>query len=179
MLSGSSIREKVLEFFLLNPRTETHLSGLAKTLKLSKSVAKNHCDALAKEGILERMAKANLVLFQLNEGGALVRELKRIYAIKYLQKNGVERIAPMATTIAVYGSYASGDFDEQSDLDVLVLGQKSIVDEVQLSLFRKRIKMELQLTLYSVPQWEEMRKQNVPFVFEVEKKHVLLKGAEP
>lgn len=169
---------KVLEYFLLYPTEKTYLKELAKKLKISPRSVKIYCDIFEKEGIIIREIKGNMHIFKTNNDNFRVRELKRAYFINLLAELNIEKIAEESASIAIYGSYASGNYDEKSDIDILVIGnEKNVKKELVVDIMKKTEK-EIQLTVIPIIKWEKMKKENNHFVKNIIRTHVLIKGAE-
>ncbi|RLJ00895.1 MAG: nucleotidyltransferase domain-containing protein [Candidatus Aenigmatarchaeota archaeon] len=166
---------KVLNFFLLNPKTKIHIKALAKRLKVSPSTAKFYCDLFLREELFNVEKKGNLKIFSLNNNSVYTRELKKVLALIRFKECGMDRIIKSGT-LAVYGSYASGEFDERSDVDILVIGKKSDLEEESFLRFRKKLKKDIQITIIPYYRWERMKKRKDPFVMEVLENHILIKG---
>lgn len=169
---------KVLNYFLFNPKIEIHLKGLARYLKISPNTAKHYCDFFVKEGILNVVNKGNLRIFSLDNKSSYVKELKKTIVLLYLKDCGIEKIANKSMSFALYGSYASGEFTDESDLDILIIGDQKDVDKNIILQFEKKIRKEVQLTVISYYKWEEMKKKNDAFATEVLRKHILINGSE-
>ena len=138
---------KVLEYFLKYPTEKTYLKELAKKLQISPRSVKIYCDIFDKEGIIIREIKGNLHIFKTNNDNFRVREMKRAYFINILAELNIEKIAEDCASIAIYGSYASGIYDEKSDIDILIIGdEKNVKRELVVDIMNK-IKKEIQLTV--------------------------------
>jgi DNA-binding transcriptional ArsR family regulator len=109
---------KVLEFFLTHPSLEIHLNELARHLEISQGSTKSYCDAFVDEGLILERIKGNLRLFRLNRDDFVVREMMKAYHLVKLKHLGIEHLAEGCTSLAIYGSFARGDIDERSDLDL-------------------------------------------------------------
>ena len=169
---------KVLRFFCLTPSEELNINELAKRLKISSFSAKKYCDLLLKEEILVLKVVGNQKRFSLNNSSIYVKQIKRVIALLYFKEKGIGKIAGDANSFAIYGSFADGSFDKESDLDLLIIGPKECFDRSQLTKFGKEIKREIQLVDYTYPKWAEMKKEKNPFVEEIKRKHILIRGNE-
>ena len=167
---------KLLEYFVTHPSCEVHLKELARRVKVSPRSVKIYCDLFEREGIIISERKGNLRLFKLNEGDFVVRELKRTYYLILLKELGIDRICSNCMSIAIYGSFALGDFDEKSDLDILVIGDGVQIDYDLLRIIEGKIDRRIQLTIISFHKWEEMKSRGDEFALNVMRKHVLIKG---
>ncbi len=167
---------RVLEYFITHPSEEIHLKELSRKLKISPGSAKTYCDVFERDGILLAERKGNLKLFKLNNNDFAVREMKKTYYLILLKEFGIEKLAENCISLAIYGSFASGNFDERSDLDVLVIGEDVNRDSV-LDL-QEKLGREIQLTVIPYYKWEKMKKEGDKFAESVLRNHVLIKGAE-
>lgn len=168
---------KILEFFALNPSRETYIRELARELGISTRSAKIYCDLFENKNILKSYKKGNLRLFKLNNEDFAVKEIKKFCFVLLLKEFEIEKIAK-ASSLAIYGSFASGDFDERSDLDILVIGDNSDVDREFVLMLEKKLKRKIQLTVIPYYKWEKMKKEKNKFAESVIANHILIKGAE-
>lgn len=169
---------KVLEYFLKYPTEETYLKELAKKLQISPRSVKIYCDIFDKEGIIIREIKGNMHIFKTNNDNFRVREMKRAYFINLLADLNIEKIAEECASIAIYGSYATGTYDDKSDIDLLIIGDEKNVKRDLVVNIMNRIDKEIQLNVISIVKWEKLKKENDHFVKNIIRNHVLIKGAE-
>ena len=177
IIFGKFVGFKILELFLLNSKTSFNLNEIAKKLFLSVSSVKYYCDLYLKEELLVVSNIGNQRRFSLNNNSVYTRELKKVVGLFWLREKGLEKLVSKGTSsMAVYGSFASGEFDDDSDLDLLFLGINDDIDRVQVSKFGKEIKREVQIVFYSWIKWEKMKKEKHVFAESILRKHILVKG---
>lgn len=170
---------KVLNYFLMHPSTEVHVQGLAKKLGINGATSAHYCRQLAKDGILTQRRQANLLLYSLRNDCFAVKELKKAFALTFLKEAGIEEIASeQALSSAIYGSFADGTFNEESDLDLIIIGEESSVERDLAVKFEKKAGRSVQLTIIPYFKWEKRKKSNDAFAAEIMEKHILVKGAE-
>jgi predicted nucleotidyltransferase len=170
---------KVLELFLFSPRASFNINEVAKKTKLSVFPAKKYCDEFLKEGLFLVANVGNQRRFSLNNSSPYAKELKKTFAFIWFKDLGIEKLVnENVHSFAIYGSFANGDFDDNSDLDLLVIGDKQDVDFRLVSKFEEDIKREIQLTIYDWVKWAKMAKVKHPFVDAVQGKHILLRGVQ-
>jgi len=166
---GKFVGFKVLEFFIRNPLREIHLKGLSRELKISSRSAKIYCDLFEDEGFLVSERTGNLRIF-------VVKEFKKAYFAVFLKEAGIEKLCEGCSSLAVYGSFASGEFDEKSDLDLLAIGDKKCVDFSLLGKIEAKMERNIQITVLPFYKWKKLRKVGDGFAENVLRKHVLVKG---
>lgn len=103
----------------------------------------------------------------------------RAYYLIKLKHLGIERLAEGSASLAIYGSFAQGDIDERSDLDLLMIGEESEVNRDSILKLQDFLKREVQLTLLPFHRWEIMKKEGDRFAESVLRKHILVCGVEP
>jgi len=169
---------RVLEWFMVHPSGEVHLNELARELEISPGSAKEYCDRLAEDGLISERSMGNLRLFRLRGEDFAAREILRAYHILRLKDLGAEGIAEGCTSLAVYGSFASGNLDEHNGLDLLVIGEESDVDRDRVLEIESALGREVQLTVIPYYRWESMKNKGDRFAESVLRNHVLITGVE-
>jgi hypothetical protein len=90
----------------------------------------------------------------------------------------IENIAEDCASIAIYGSYASGYYDEKSDVDILIVGDEKNVKRELVVDIMKKLDKEIQLNVIPIIKWEKMKKDGDHFVKNIIRNHILIKGVE-
>ena len=168
---------RVLEFFLKTGK-EIHVKKLARELNISPQTATYYLKFYKRAGILKERKEANLLLYSL-EDNALTKQLKIFYILdqiypfifKFANKNNI-------TSVALYGSHASGAFDENSDIDLLLISQKKILNLSELKRLERKMGKEVKIQTFSLGEWRNLKRKSNPFVQSVLSKHAILYGAE-
>lgn len=150
---------KVLSFLLDNPYKEFHLRGIARTLKISASSVKSAADKLEKLNLTKSKACANLRMISGNKEEILFKHLKLSKNIDFLRPL-VKELLP-AIAVMLYGSYAKGENDENSDIDVVVITNKK---KMNIHSYKDK---ELQVYFFTPAEWAEMKKTNSAYAREV------------
>jgi predicted nucleotidyltransferase len=172
------VGNKVLEYFITHPSTEIHLRDLSRRLEISSGSARSYCNLFERDDILHLKRKGNLKLFSLNNDNIVVRELKNIYYVILLKEFSIEKLVGNYISLAIYGSFASGEYDERSDLDILIIGEEKDVNKDKILTLQESLKREIQLTVIPYYKWEKMKKEGDRFVENILRNHILIGGAE-
>jgi len=168
---------KVLAWFLEHPTTVVYINSLARILDISPASAKQFLDEYAQEGILITEPLGNTRQFTLNNDDFVVTSLKRTHILARLKHAGIMEVGSSMITLAIYGSMASGTYTENSDIDILVIGKESDIDRDYLLVLQNDLGKEIQLTVFSLVQWEKMKSTHDTFVRNILRDHVVIKGA--
>ena len=171
----------VLEFFLLNPNTKIHINGLARKLKSSPRTAQMFCVGYYEEGLLEKKEIGNNHQFFLNQKDSRVKTLKKfigpylvsdkLYLKPFLDKN------KNILSVSIYGSFATGDYGDHSDLDILVItADEKKPDTADLSKIELKLGRESAVTTIHMSKWRAMERKKEKFYLSIIKKSILIWG---
>jgi predicted nucleotidyltransferase len=132
LLFKSRIQKDILRIFFSN--TEGSFYGRELARKVGTSAGNTHkvLKRLEDAGFLETNERGNLKFYFVNRTHPLFFELKRIVdktvGIEYQLRVGIKSLKGLKFAF-IFGSYAKGDFEADSDIDVFVIGN---VDEGEL-----------------------------------------------
>jgi predicted nucleotidyltransferase len=132
---ASGAMARLVRYFAVNPESAPHVRALERITGLGPASLKNELDRLLTLGLLVRRQDGNKVRYAADDETplwaqfrALVRELSTpedVLPYALAEVEGVEGAF-------IFGSFAKGSAREESDVDVMVLGDR--IDEP--SLFR-------------------------------------------
>jgi hypothetical protein len=171
----------VMEYFLLNPNTKIHINALARELDISPRTAHVFCQAYYDDGLLLREEIGNIRRFSLNESDSRAISLKRFmgpYLVSdksrlnpFLEKNS------NVLSVSIYGSFATGEYGDQSDLDILVLAaDEKKLDTQDLASIEQKLGREAAVTTISLARWRVMERKKQDFFLSLKKNSVLVWG---
>lgn len=174
-LFTSKARIMILDYLFFHKR-ETYLREIAKELKLSPSAVKRELDNLLNFGIIKKQ-KNKIIL---DESNPFLEDLKRIFlktdSISYPIKEFLEKIN--ADFILIFGSFAQGKYNSDSDIDLLIIG-KATQQEVfkLLKPVEKLIKREINPVIWTLQELKKNKGKG--FVKDILKKNkIMIKGDE-
>lgn len=172
------VGNKTLGWFLSHPTASVNINELARKLEVSPGSVKIFTDLFYREHIVDMKKVGTAHMFTLNNSSYIVKELKKTFMVLKLWEERLEELAPNSVSLAVYGSIASGNFDEKSDIDVLVIGTEQNIDYTLVPEIETKVGHELQVTVIPYYEWENRKEKGDPFVLSVLAKHILFMGAE-
>ncbi len=171
---------KFMEFFLVNPYEEVYIRELAKKLKISPFATKKYADILVKEELILDEKKANLRYLKANINNLFYKHSKITYNIRQLLKSGLieflKNNLANVTSIILFGSLAKGEDDNESDIDILIIGKQK---HLSLSEFEDKLNKEITLHFFSWSEWNSKAKEDHPFYYEIINYGIPLHGELP
>ncbi|MFH1285529.1 MAG: nucleotidyltransferase domain-containing protein [Candidatus Micrarchaeota archaeon] len=180
-LVTSRVRRKMLFFLFMEPKSEFYVRQLARLADEPTNAIRRELEILRKAGILLSRPKGNLKYYQANEKCPIYEELK----LMVMKTEGLGSALRSALSrqnkimfAFVYGSSASGAERENSDIDLMVVGNISI-DELNRVLFplQKILGREINYAVY--PPREFLSKRNSGFIKNISLgRKIMLVGSE-
>ncbi|MEK6855159.1 MAG: nucleotidyltransferase domain-containing protein [Nanoarchaeota archaeon] len=171
---------KFVEFFIINPYKEVYIRELAKKLKISPFATKKYADVLVKEGLILEEKRANLRYLKANVKNLFYKHSKITYSIRHLLKSELieflKRNIANLTSITLFGSLAKGEDNEESDIDLLIIGKEK---RLNLSEFENKLNKEITLHFFSWSEWNSKAKEDHPFYYEIINHGIPLYGELP
>jgi len=160
---------KVLIFFLGNPYTEVYLRELSRLLKLSPYTVSNILNILLENNLITRRRAANLIYFKANTKNLFYKHLKIAFNVKEISDSGlidyITKNFTAISSIVLYGSVAKGEDSSDSDLDLLVIGQKP--KRLALDEFEKKLGRDISIISFKWSEWRKNAKTNKAFYLEI------------
>jgi predicted nucleotidyltransferase len=171
---------RVLELFLQNPFEGFYLRESARLLDMDPMTVKRSLDLLFTDGLLEKYEEKNRILYRIDLDNQAARYQKISYNLAWLKEKGVveyiNNMGEAVTAIIMFGSFARGENDGNSDLDLLMisLGKNDLSQEIGQILDH-----EVNLMNFTPAQWSEQAKKNRAFYTDVITEGIALFGQIP
>ncbi len=164
----SKVAEKLLGYYSLNPTARHYINELARILKVDPANLDKQLKKLEIEGLFSSQVQGNLKYFFLNRSYPLFEEFKKTYAFKY----GVERkISQSLKNLKgledgyIFGSYAKNNFNSQSDIDILLIGDHSSLEaKRKLAKLENEFSRELNVIDMTQQELSKRKRQKDEFV---------------
>jgi predicted nucleotidyltransferase len=170
----SSTVLKLLVHFMENPTCEFYGKKVADETGVSVGAAHSGLKKLSDRGILKERKEGRMTFYRLERESEEVKHLKIAYnlskpVVKDLKKIGEK----LDAEIYLYGSVARGEDKEDSDWDILVIGDLSrpeLEDEIDSIETDENLKP----ALYSMGEWNSVEKEDPAFFERVERDKIRL-----
>ena len=171
---------KIMQYFFDNPYEKIHLRELSRKANISIYSTKKIADKLVYQKILIEIKQGNQRIFQVNIENQFFKQIKKAYSIKKILESNIieclEEKIPAISSITLYGSTAQGKDDKKSDIDLLIIGQKTKID---ISNYEKKLNKEINLLIMRWSDWRIHAKKDKPFYREIVKDGIALLGDIP
>lgn len=162
-------RLAVLAELTSSSNTGLHLREIARRACLNSKTVMRELHALRDAGILHSNPVGRQVIYRLNPDCPIYEELRSIIR-KTVGLAGVlqEVLTPLRDRIElayVYGSHASGEEKDESDVDLMIIGEVSL-REVSAPLRRARemLRRQINPTLYRAEEYKVALAEKNSFV---------------
>lgn len=116
LLFTSKNRIKILSYFLFNGEITTQRQ-LSRSLDIPISVVQKEVSKLKLLNLLN-----NSPHLQLNHACSFIGDLKNIFIKTDFLIEPLKKYFTQGDYILIFGSFAKGNFDDKSDLDILIIG---------------------------------------------------------
>jgi len=159
-LFSSKVRVGLLKLFLFNPENSFYQREIALRVAHPIRGIQREVERLCGAGIIESSPSGNRIYYRLNKSCPISEELKKIV----FKSSGIAEVLKQQMTGSaniraafIYGSYAKGEENMSSDIDLLVVGD---ISSRELSAILAGPKLELGRAIdYSVFPAEEFRRK--------------------
>jgi len=185
-ITKSRLRNKILLHFFTNTDDEMYLREMALRLKEDPGNLSKELSKLEKEGIFISQFRGKQKYFFLNKVYPLFNEIKSIIFKTIGIKGSLQNIINETSGIVsafIYGSFATGEENASSDIDLCLVVKDSIFNEdnfiSKINSLGKTILREINYIYYSEDEWKKQTNENDSFIINIKMgPKIVLKGDE-
>lgn len=171
---------RVLAHFIEFPEEEFYLRELGRILGMSPMTVKRSLNLLLDDGFIVREKRKNQILYRANSDSLAFRFAKISFNLAALEEKGVVNDlledVPGISSIVLYGSYARGENDAHSDMDILTISTTKKIDANKIS---KKIGVMVNVMNFTSNQWTRQAEENRAFYLDVITEGIVLHGTRP
>src|SRR3989344_4132190 len=158
---------RILEYFIASPTKKVSQAEIRKKVKLAKGTVVKWLDFLVSQGLVSFEMIGLNKLYRLCNEDIIVQELKILSMLAKLREL---HLPEGRVEVYVYGSYARGDYSEESDVDLLVIGMvKRDLMAASVDALSKKINKTVHFHVFSPVEWSQMARKDPAFYERVEK----------
>ena len=164
----SKIAKELLNYFFLNPEESLFVNEIERKLDLDKRNLVKKLRELEKAGILKSETRGNQKIYSINSEYPLYDEYRKIVfktiGIESKLKSMISKIKGIEK-VYLFGSYAKDSMEAHSDVDLLVIGDHSIMDlQKEISGIQKEIGREINVVNMDMRDFEKRKMNKDPFI---------------
>lgn len=168
-LFTSRVRVRTLSTFLLNPDVPFYASELARTIDAQYNAVWKELRRLERVGVLLSEASGKSKLYRLNPHLPILPELRALIlktvGVGDHLRRALGRLGTIKTAF-IYGSFATGEVDRHSDIDVMIIGQVNLNELApRIARIEKELGRTVNYVCYTRAEWQ--MKQGEPFIANV------------
>ena len=168
----SPYRRQVLATLFLHPDERFHVRELERITGVSAGSLHRELKAMAESGLLVREKVGNQVFYQADAHCSIYEELAAIFrktiGLTALLQDALSEFGDRIRLAFVFGSMASGRQSVDSDLDVCVLGEVSLLDVVTaLSAVQETVRREVNPVAMTTTKFSNLAAKGDRFVTRV------------
>jgi predicted nucleotidyltransferase len=168
-LISSKTRIEILKILALNPESTFNINELSRRTGFSLRGVEKELKNLLTGGILRREVSGNQHLYQLDQLCPIYQEIKAIITktvgLTELVKQALITVEKKIERAFIYGSFASGDYGNESDVDLFVVTELSglklaeLLGEVQNEIGRS-----INVSQFTADEFNQRKEQNDHFL---------------
>jgi len=173
-LFSTKEREKVLAYVLDNPLKAHRVRDVAKKLSVSVGSISGYFAFLKKQKILKRSGND----FYVNLENPLTKAVKQMLNVANLDVSPLKKI-PVCMGIGVYGSWANGTNNENSDIDIWVRVERKPGEEIVAKVSRQmkeKMKRDVQILVIDPAKNRTLMEEDPIFYYSMVYGSVVLYG---
>jgi DNA-binding transcriptional ArsR family regulator len=168
-LISSKIRSELLRILALHPESSFNINELSRRSGFSIRGVDRELKNLLSGGILRRQISGNQHRYQLNPECPIYREIRGIITkttgIAEVIKRALSSVKHEIELAFVYGSFASGDYGNDSDVDLFLVSELAGVKLAELiGPAQTEIGRSINISQFSPADYKLRREQKDHFV---------------
>ena len=171
-LISSKIRIEILRILSLNPDSKYNINELGRMMAFSPRGVEKELKNLLLGGILKKEVSGNQHRYQLDSLCPIYLEIKNLIVktigIAEIIKHALEPVAPDIELAFIYGSFASGDYGNDSDVDLfLVTGIPGLKLAELLGDLQNKLGRSINISQFTLDEYRQRMAQKDHFLTRV------------
>lgn len=169
------LRTKILTLFFLNPDKDFYIREAAAIIGASPRGAQNELIKLEKEGLLKSVMRGKQRYFSVNAEDPSYEELRGLILKKYGVPSQIRSVIadmPHIKKAFIYGSFASGQEDYSSDIDLFVIAEGKLEYKLlnsRMCDLEQQFKREINIDVMTEDEYRKRLAKDDPYVASVER----------
>ncbi len=179
----SSTRAELLGLFFNNPDDRFYLREIARHIGKDAAGIKRELDNLVKIGLLAKEKRGVQKYYFANKNSPVFSEMKGLIfkttGAQGAMKTSLSRLKGVQVAF-IYGSYAKGAEKEDSNINLMVIGQANITELNDMVMnLEEKLKRDIDYLVFDELEYRKRKESKDPFIRELLKgKKIFLVGRE-
>ena len=184
---GTKNNIKVIRTLVRHKDWEFNISEFSKDTKLNKGVLSRIVKKLEKENVIKVNRKGKILLFKINKDNLFIKnviiplfEKEQTFFKEHLKNKLINLKEENVLSIILYGSYASGEANLTSDIDIMVVIKNKTNSLINKSdnLKNELLKEDflLRIDIINLSEFKKLYKLKEPLLKSIEKNHQIIHG---
>lgn len=161
-----TVEQRVLSLFVANPDKAFYSREVSKKIKTSLGATSNALRLLEKNNILTSEKKGKTSLYTLKLPNEYLERFKILNTLLTIEPL-IEKLKNTSRRIILYGSYATGTFASDSDLDIFIISEKREEALKAIDGFKASIASEIKPVIKKQIEWMQLEKNDPEFFNEI------------
>lgn len=160
--------DRILKLFFEEPSASFHVNKIIRRTKKSSKIIVKALKELESLEILNSRKIANSLQYKLQNQNLVVKELKRFYFIdnhKFAKLLNKLFEIPEIKHILLYGSFVKGEYTENSDLDLCLVGVN--IPKIDEERYTKILGRKIHFVIMSIAKFEKLKQTDLAFYIEL------------
>ena len=167
---SSTVEQKILDFLCKHPHESFYGAEIALRTLLSKGGTNQALRKMAEEGLLKTEKKGRMVFYGVDPQSAIVKQFKILKNVDFVDPL-IDPLRKLAQTIVLFGSRASGEDSQDSDMDLFIVSRDA--EKIKSILLKGALKDKIQLIVKTPQEYAEFEKKE-PVLYGEIKKGIIL-----
>lgn len=179
----SSTRAELLGLFFNNPDDKFYLREIARHIGKDAAGIKRELDNLVSIGLLTKEARGIQKYYFVNKKSPIFSEMKGLIfkttGVQGAMKASLSRLKGVHAAF-LYGSYAKGTEKEDSNINLMVIGQANITELNDMVMgLEEKLQREIDYLVFDEQEYRKRKESKDPFIRELLKgRKIFLVGKE-
>jgi len=161
-----SSEQKILSYFAMNPDQAFYGRQISRRLKISLGAVHGSLSLLEKSGILVSQNMGKTKLFRLESFNPIIKTFKILNTLLILEPL-TQALKKNSRRIILYGSYSTGTFTSESDLDLFIVSEEKEKVVNTIDSLKRKTNLDIRPFIKSLIEWIILEKEDPEFYNEV------------
>ena len=158
------LTNKNIEILKLIDKEQLHIRDIADKLKISPGTVHKLIKLLEKNDLITEKKTKNRIIIKLNKDNPIIKQLKILINFNDIINASAYKKLNKYGKIGIYGSFAQGTNDNQSDLDLWLQTDKKELDLRSITReLEKQFKIKVNLLILTKSKIDSLKKNDPEF----------------